>query len=319
VRRLTADSFARALTDLIGRPLGERERLAVAVSGGPDSLALLLLAYAAYGHRVTALTVDHRLRAASVDEAAGVAAICAARGIAHTTIAWNGDKPAANLQAAARAARYALLTDWCAAQGVAWLATAHHRDDVAETLLLRLARGAGIGGLAAMRARRPLADSVTLLRPLHEATHAELAAMVAAAGLTAIDDPSNHDPRFDRTAARNLLAAAPWLDPARLAASAAHLADAEAALDWAARLAWDSRAVATPDTVTIDAAGLPHELRRRLAVAALAHLAPAYVPRGPDLDRWLGTLDRGGRATLGGVIATGDKSWRFHFAPKRRI
>jgi tRNA(Ile)-lysidine synthase len=319
VRRLTADSFAAALTDLIGRPLGDGERLAVAVSGGPDSLALLVLAHAAFGDRIVALTVDHALRAASANEAAAVAAICAARGTAHVTLVWDGAKPVANLQAAARRARYDLMRDWCATAEVGWLATAHQRDDIAETLLLRLARGAGSGGLAAMRARRPLGHGVTLLRPLLSATRGELAAVVAAAGLVATDDPSNRDARFDRTAARALLATVPWLDPARLAASAAHLADVEVALDWATTLAWDSRATVTADSVAIDAAGLPRELRRRLAVAALQHLEPARVPRGPDIDRLLATLDRGGRATLGGVIANGAAPWRFHFAPKRRI
>jgi tRNA(Ile)-lysidine synthase len=319
VRRLTATDFGVALTGLIGRPLGASERIAVAVSGGPDSLALLLLAHAGFGGRVVALTVDHRMRAASATEAADVAALCAARDIAHVTLTWDGDKPAANLQAQARSARYRLLGDWCAANGVGWCATAHHRDDVAETVLLRLARGAGAGGLATMPARRALVHGVTLLRPLLGATRAELAAVVVGAGLVPVDDPSNHDPRFDRTAARALLAATAWLDPARLSASADHLADAEAALDWAARAAWDSRAVAHTDAVTVDAAGLPRELRRRLAGAALAHLAPAFVPRGEGLDRLLAALDRGRRATLGGIIGTGGSVWRFHFAPKRRI
>ena len=208
---------------------------------------------------------------------------------------------------------------WCATNGVAWLATAHHRDDVAETLLMRPARGAGTGGLSAIRARRRLASGVTLLRPLLDVTRAQLAAVVADAGMTPVDDPSNRDDRFDRTAARALLASTPWLDAARLAASARHLADAEAALDWTARAAWDSRTTASAGAVLVDAAGLPHDVRRRLACAALAHFVPGIAPRGPDLERLLAVLDRGGRATLGGVIATGGDPWRFHFAPKRRI
>ena len=290
--------------------------LAVAVSGGPDSLALLLLAHAAFGDRLRALTVDHDMRAGSAAEAATVAEVCAARGIAHATLRWGGTKPAANRQAAAREARYALLRDWCAARHVPWLLTAHHADDQAETLLLRLARGSGTGGLAGIRAARDLGCGVTLLRPLLGVRRAALAEIVAAAGLQPVDDPSNHDPRHDRTQARALIAATPWLAPARLAASAAHLADAEVALGWAAALAWDSRASVTADRVTVDAAGLPAELRRRLAARALRHLGAA--PDGPAVTRLTSRLDGGGTATLGGVQGRGGVAWTFRRVVARR-
>ena len=214
---------------LIGRPLGAGEVVAVAVSGGPDSLALLLLAHAAFGPpRVAALTVDHRLRPEAAAEAAQVAGIAAGLGVRHATLSWDDPKPAGNLQAAARTARYALMGRWCADHGVGWLMTAHHRGDVAETLLLRLARGAGLAGLAGPRARRVLRPGGELLRPLLDVDPAALAAVVADAGLTALDDPSNHAARFDRTRARALLARTGWLALARLGAAAAHLADAEA-------------------------------------------------------------------------------------------
>ena len=161
-----------------------------------------------------------------------------------------------------------------------WLATAHHADDAAETLLLRLARGAGNGGLAGIRPSRDL-GGVTLLRPLLAWHKVDLAAVVA--GCAVADDPSNRAERFDRTRARTLLAATPWLDPARLAASAAHLADAEAALAWTADLAWRGRATVAEPTLIVDAAGLPHDLVRRLLLRAVTTLADA-TPRGAALE-----------------------------------
>ncbi|MFC3712631.1 tRNA lysidine(34) synthetase TilS [Sphingoaurantiacus capsulatus] len=302
---------------LIGRPLGDEEPLAVAVSGGPDSLALLLLAHAAFGARVRALTVDHGLRPEGADEAAGVAAICAHLGVPHTTLPWEGPKPTGNLQAAARDARYALMSDWCVANGIVWLVTAHHADDQAETLLLRLARGSGLAGLAGVRVTRRLPTGVTLLRPLLDARRADLAAVVLAAGLTAADDPSNHNARFDRTHARRWLAALPDLDAAGLAASAAHLAEAEAALAWTADLAWAGRASETAGELHLDAADLPRELQRRLLIRALKTLA-APESRGAEIDRLLAALQAGETATLGGIRAEGGRIWRFAAAPPRR-
>ncbi len=302
---------------LIGRPLGDEEPLAVAVSGGPDSLALLLLAHAAFGTRVRALTVDHGLRPEAADEAAGVAAISARLGVPHMTLRWEGSKPDGNLQAAAREARYALMGDWCAANGVRWLATAHHADDQAETLLMRLARGAGLAGLAGVRETRNLPDGVTLLRPLLYARRADLAAVVLAAGLTATDDPSNRDARFDRTHARRWLASLPNLDTAALAASAAHLAEAEAALAWTADLAWAGRASEAAGELHLDAADLPRELQRRLLIRALRSQG-APESRGAEIDRLLDALQAGETATLGGIRAEGGRIWRFTAAPPRR-
>ncbi len=312
-----AAEFSVAVAALIGRPLGD-DRLAVAVSGGPDSLALLLLAHAVYGSRVRALTVDHGLRAASAGEAAMVAERCGAIEVAHATLRWAGPHPSANLQAAARAARYRLLAEWCRTHGVRWLATAHHRDDAAETLLLRLARGAGAGGLAGIRSRRDI-GGVTLIRPLLDQPKAALARVVAEAGWQAVDDPANRNARFDRTRARALLAATPWLAPSRLAASAAHLADAEAALAWTADLAWRSRADAGDEVIMLDATGLPHELARRLLLRGITALAPDAAPRGEAVERLLRRLAAGRSGTLGGVVVRVVAGrWQLRTAPPRR-
>lgn len=148
---IAAEEFAAAMAPL--GPFEREPRLAVAVSGGPDSMALLLLAQewaAARGGRVSALTVDHGLRAELSAEAAQVAQWAGLLGVSHVALTWIGDKPTADIQAAAREARYCLLEEWCAASGVFHLLLAHHRDDQAETFLLRLARGSGLDGLAAI-------------------------------------------------------------------------------------------------------------------------------------------------------------------------
>jgi tRNA(Ile)-lysidine synthase len=170
----------------IGRlgPFEPAPDLAVAVSGGADSLALTLLAdrwARACGGRITALTVDHRLRAESGDEARRVGAMLGARGIAHEILVWHGPYPLHDLQAAARAARYRLLGDWCRARHVLHLLTAHHQDDQAETLLLRLGRGSGLAGLAGMA---PLVEEAhwRLLRPLLDLPAARLRATLEQTG-----------------------------------------------------------------------------------------------------------------------------------------
>lgn len=147
-RPATAPDLSGLIAAALGRPLPAQARVALAVSGGPDSMALLALAAAALPGRITALTVDHGLRAAAAAEAAGVAAQCAARGIAHATLRRDGPPIRANVQARARAARYALMADWCRAHGAGLLLTAHHADDQAETLLMRLNRASGSDGLA---------------------------------------------------------------------------------------------------------------------------------------------------------------------------
>jgi tRNA(Ile)-lysidine synthase len=310
--------FAGAVAAARGQPLAADTKLAVAVSGGGDSLALLLLAARSFPGRVMALTVDHGLRAAALAEAAAVAVHCANLAVPHATLHWEGAKPRGNIQAAARAARYRLMADWCAANGAALLLTAHHADDQAETLLMRLQRGSAAAGLAGIRAARPLAPGVTLLRPLLGVRRAELAALVAAAGWTPVDDPSNADRRFDRTAARALLAQLPALDVMRLAGTAAALAQADDALEWAAARAWAGAAETTGDSVRLDVAGLPEELVRRLVVRAIAMLNPAAQPHGPALATLQARLAGGGTATLAGITVRGGKYWVFSRAPPRR-
>lgn len=290
--------------------------LGIAVSGGPDSLALLLLAQAARPGRIAAATVDHGLRAANAAEAGMVAALCGRLGIPHATLSVT--LAAGNLQAEARAARYVALADWMGREGVAAVATAHHADDQAETLLLRLNRGSGAAGLAGVRARGQVPGTrLPLIRPLLGWRREELAALVAQAGLAAADDPSNRDDRFDRARIRKALAGADWLDVPALAASAAHLADADAALDWAAAREWQEGVARAP-------LGLVYrpQAPRAVALRVLTRIVTELdgeAPRGSAVARLFDSLLARQPASIGGLVARPmPEGWTFSKAPPRK-
>jgi tRNA(Ile)-lysidine synthase len=301
--------FAAALDALV--PEG---RLALAVSGGPDSLAMLLLAAQARHAGVIAATVDHGLRAAAADEAAVVARLAADLGVPHAILRVTVSTQGEGVQAAARSARYSALADWAGREGAVAIATAHHADDQAETLLMRLARGSGLAGLAGVRRSRPLAGGVRLVRPLLDWRKAELAQVVAEAGLTAADDPTNRDPAHDRTGFRGLLAREPLLNPVRVAQSAAHLGEAEAALEWMAGRLWQERVEVGGDGLVLDLAGLPQELRHRLLRRALPDA------RGSATGALEARLANQSVATLGDhLIQREGNQWRITQAPPRRF
>lgn len=299
---LSAAEFAALIA-----PLGPFEPcplLAVAVSGGADSLALALLAAEwarEAGGLAVALTVDHRLRADSAAEAAEVGRWLKAVGVEHHILCWDGDKPAADIQAAARAARYRLLECWCRERGALHLLLGHHQDDQAETLLLRLGRGSGVDGLAAMAAIEET-RSVRLLRPLLGVPSARLRATLAAAGRDWIEDPSNANAAYARVRWRRLgpLLAAEGLTPSRLAATARRLGRARAALEGAVAEAALRHVAAHPAGFALvegDAfARLPEEIGLRLlARLTLAVGGGAYPPRLERLERLYGELKAGGR------------------------
>jgi tRNA(Ile)-lysidine synthase len=309
VQRFAADLDALVAAD---------DRIGIAVSGGPDSLALLLLAAADRRDRIEAATVDHGLRPESAAEAAMVSELCRTLGISHRTLLADWSKPPeANVQAEARTMRYRLLNEWAIACGLDAIATAHHADDQAETLLMRLLRGAGVAGLGGTRARRALSEDVKLIRPLLGWRKAELEDLVADAELTPVDDPSNRDPRHDRSRIRQMLSEADWADPARLAASASALRDADEALDWALAPLIGSRIRQADDALIIEPFDLPRELKRRLLLAAFAELG-APSPRGPDLIRAMDALEAGEVSTLSGLKLEGGDYWRLSQAPARR-
>ena len=299
------------------------ERVGLAVSGGPDSLALLLLAAAARPRLINAATVDHRLREGSRGEADAVARLCREINVAHRilTIAWP-TPPTSALQEQARDARYAALGEWAEAEGLGAIATGHHADDQAETLMMRLVRGAGVRGLASMRPAAPLPGkgTVALVRPLLGWRRAELVSIVAGCGLTPVADPSNHDEHHERVRVRRLMANSDWLDPAALAASAAHLAAADVAIDYAVAREW-AGVGDDGEALRYDPRDTPPEIRRRVAarmIAALASEGDGGALRGRELDRLLGDIAAGASTTLRGVRVSGGPVWCFRRAPPRR-
>lgn len=308
--------FAAALRQVWpGMP--RQARLGLAVSGGPDSLGLLLLAHQALPGRIAAATVDHGLRAEAAGEARFVADVCAGLGVPHMILAV--EVAAGNVQSEARAARYAALAGWLARAGIDALATAHHADDQAETLLLRLNRGSGVAGLAGIRPCGRVPGSPALLvRPLLDWRRAELAGVVDAAGLQPIDDPSNGDERFDRVKIRRALAQAPWLEVEALARSAANLADADAALDWAAARDWRENVSAGSLGSFVYRPGAPRAVALRV-IGLLVGKLDGAAPRGSALARLFDGLAAGQPGSIGNlVVRPGPDGWSFAPAPRRR-
>jgi len=313
--------------DLIARFAGELDRLVaadcklgIAVSGGPDSLGLLLLAAAARPERLEAATVDHALRPESRAEAEVVAGVCGQLHIPHAilTAEW-ARKPESALQERARIERYRLLGLWAKERGVSALLTAHHADDQAETLVMRLNRGSGVRGLAGMRAVRRL-DGIDLVRPLLSWRRFELERICAAAEIEPVRDPSNENESFERVRVRKALADADWLDTHAIVRSAANLADAELALEWAADAEWGWAVRESCGEIVYRPTEAPAEIQRRLVIRAVCALATEGDSqlRGPELDRLLEALEAGRTVTMRGVLCSGGDAWRFTKAPARR-
>lgn len=244
----------------------------------------------------------------------------------HTILRLEWPEPrGANIQARSREARYGKLGGWALDRNIPHVATAHHVNDQAETVLMRLARGSGISGLAGTRRRRFLVAStvsnaeVDLIRPLLDWRRDEFVSIVNAAGLVAIEDPSNADDRYDRVRVRAFLAQQDWLDPERLADSAHHLAEAEEAIDWLTRDLAARRIIWHDDgRVSIDAADLPREVQRRLLLMGLSNFSGCNDMPGPKLARLLDALRAGRSGTLAEVLAKAGATWELDWAPPRK-
>ena len=331
--QLSAPVSARFAADLAALwPEVERAGpLGLAVSGGPDSLALLLLAHAALPGRIVVASVDHGLRPEAAGEVAMVERVARERGIPFTPL--EVTLAPGNTQARAREARYAALAAWAQANRLGAVATAHHADDQAETLLMRINRGSGIGGLAGVRAvTRIEGTEVVLLRPLLSWRKAELAAVVAAAGLVAAEDPSNADPTFDRARLRAALAEAAWLDPVQIAVSAAHLAESWQALEWYAELDWHEMVMrddAAPGGLGFTyCANVPRVIAIETILRIIRELG-GHATRSEAARAWE-RLWAGKNASLGGVLAQAGvervekvgvmmRVWRFRPEPARSL
>ena len=281
------------------------DHIAAAVSGGSDSLALLSLLRdwrRGGGPEISAVTVNHGLRAEAGAEAAGVAKLCAAWNVPHETLHWTREETTGNLPDQARRARYALMADWAAAKNIPVIALGHTQDDQAETFLMRLARGAGVDGLAAMR-KTWAQNGVTFARPLLSCRRDALRDHLRDKSLTWVEDETNSDPAYDRSRIR---AALPdfGISIETLADVAGHLAEARDALH--TTMLHTARQIARTEQgdVVIDRTefeALPDEVSRRLMLAAMHWITGAdYPPRGPALTALLQDIKAGRNATLQG-------------------
>ncbi|MGO4675309.1 tRNA lysidine(34) synthetase TilS [Bosea sp. 2YAB26] len=314
--------------------LAGETRLLIAVSGGPDSVALLSLLHdwsqQPARPALHAATVDHGLRETSSSEAEAVGALCSGLRVPHVILRWAGPKPATGIQQRAREARYALLAAHAEALGGAVLVTAHTLDDQAETLLMRMARGSGPSGLAGMRAR-VRKDGTVLARPLLAVPKARLIATAEARRLSYIRDPSNADPRFERARWRTLmpLLADEGLTAERLAVLAARLARMDAAIEHHVALLLPSLILAGEGTgatrlrfgALVD---LPEEVALRVVAEALA-LVPGSNAELSRLERLEGCVftlleaARRGTAmtrTLSGCVLALDRDGVLTLAPE---
>ncbi|MGB9118350.1 tRNA lysidine(34) synthetase TilS [Bradyrhizobium sp.] len=298
--------------------------IVLAVSGGPDSIALMWLAARwrralTRGPRLVAVTVDHGLRAEAAGEARGVKRLARALDLPHRTMRWTGAKPKSGLPAAARAARYRLLAQAARESGATHILTAHTRDDQAETLLMRLLRGSGIAGLSAM-ARVTEREGVLLARPFLNVSKSQLITTLRKAKVGFADDPTNRDTNFTRPRIRAVmpLLAAEGGDARNLARLASRLARANTAVeilvDGAERYLalrdisaasrqgigakpFDAKTFDTKtfDTRTFDAkafAAMPEEIRLRMlkrAIDRIGHEGPAELGK---VEALLSVLDQ---------------------------
>lgn len=259
---------------------------------------MLLLAHAAFPGQFEVATVDHGLREEAKTECAFVADICRDRDIPCTVLTVEIDE--GNLQAEAREARYAALEIWVHDRRLAAIMTAHHADDQAETLLMRLNRGSGVAGLAGVRADQYTEHWIMrVVRPLLDFRREELVSVVDASGLKAVADPSNDDARFDRVRIRKALAEADWLDPLAIARSAQHLADANEALDYEVQRFWEEYVERDGDTICLRFHPM-RETRLRLMTRAIEELGGK--PRGSDVARLGDRLAKDRKGNIAGVM-----------------
>lgn len=290
----------------------------VAVSGGPDSMALAWLLHQ-HGP-IKAVTVDHGLRRESGEEAAQVGRWLAAWGAEHYILKTDEPPPKTRVQEWARALRYRLMARFCAKHGAQYLVLAHHADDQAETLVFRLAKGSGLDGLAGMHPKQKF-ENIMLVRPLLDVSKADLLALCEKERIPFVCDPSNHAPRFARVRVRHALEAE-GATRKRLAKTAARLARAQEALEIWTDKAWQERAEKRDNMILLSLTDLPLEIVLRLLDRACACLAP-HSPYGPELQKleivaqdFIDLCTPFRRRTLGGVVFTKQPDGRIKLSPE---
>jgi len=294
------------------KPPSPNQKLGLAVSGGPDSIALLLLAHSNFAGTVRAATVDHKLRPEAKSEANFVADLCRQLGIPHDILV--PDAPiTGNIQSSARTTRYALLNQWADEHDIPWLATAHHADDQLETVLMRLNRGSGLSGMSAIRQRNK-----NIIRPLLGSEKAELVEYVHSHNIIPVDDPSNHSLSFDRVRMRKALSCFKEIDPKSAVKSASALASAEEALNWICQREEAQHVGIAGSAIILQKTDYPYEILRRLFLYCLEQAEPSITPRGPTIEHALNTLIKNGKVNIGNTSCEGGKTWKFDKAKARR-
>jgi len=308
------DSADRLLEEVVAGHFMPRPpaRIGVAVSGGGDSVALLVLMHRFLGDcpntSLHVVTVDHGLRPEATAEARGVAALAASMGLSHDTLIWSGWDGTGNLQDEARRGRYDLIETWAADRGITAVALGHTADDQAETVLMRLARASGVDGLSGMAPRRRM-GRIELLRPMLALRRADLRAFLRRNGLTWAEDPSNDDESYDRIRARAALKALEPLGvtvPA-LCTTGRNLSAIRETLDWYAFT--EARTCVTIDRgdVVIEMRHLRilrHEILRRILLNALLWLTGTeHGPRRKAMELFIEAIRAGGGMTLHGCRA----------------
>lgn len=305
----TEDSFSADKLRQLFHGLAATSGVAIAVSGGSDSMALLHLALEwrktlQDGPRLVALTVDHGLREGSAAEARAVAEHCVRFDIEHHTLQWEGEKPATGIQAKARTARYDLMTEWCRKNGVAALLTAHTADDQAETVLMRSRRTKSAESLAGIWPERQW-QGIRVLRPLLTVRRSELRRYLAAKGVRWIEDPSNENERFERVRARRQLASSDVPELAETAERAREKIQADRARAWnfiACHVVAGAAGELRLPLVAVSALSVEERLYLcRFLVVALRGAVVAERAELLRLAEWLGR-STAGRRTLNGLV-----------------
>ncbi len=319
-------ALVRRFAEALERLNPDGGKIGLAVSGGPDSMAMLLLAHAAIPGGFEVATVDHGLRPEAADECALVVAACEARGIPCEVLPVQVGS--GNLQAEARRARYAALNTWASSRDLDAIATAHHVDDQAETFLMRLNRGSGLSGLAGVRESHVedlsgLASFqfIRVLRPLLAMRRDELMHFVEKSGVRYATDPSNADKRFDRVKMRENLRACEWLDPVAVMRSASLLGEAEEFIRYKIMQSCDQRLTNVGNTI---------EYRRSIdsfenvEVIRELYRQQGKAPSRSDIASMVRQLMEGNNACLNGILVRSKRDndgkvvWVFSEEPPRR-
>jgi tRNA(Ile)-lysidine synthase len=300
-------------------------KVAVAVSGGSDSLAALHLIAVAGAQRkwqVCGVTVDHRLRPEAAEEAQFAAAVCAGLGLQHQVLVWDHGPVEGNLQNLARRARYGLMAEWAKANGITHVVLGHTADDQAETFLMGLGREAGLDGLSGMRDHWDM-DGVQFIRPFLTYSRDALRTYLLDYGAVWVDDPSNENDKFMRVKARRALKALRPLGITveKLSEVVAHLSSVRALMDQIGQQAFDSMGQEIAGSIVLqrdEFLRLSPEVNRRLLISALRWVSGAeYAPRQQALERVQEALREGKDATLSGCrIKSSETDIRITREPK---